>query len=217
MKFAREFVTSTVVGGVFIVVPVYLAILLLLKGMQSAAKLVRPFAALVPDWMPAERLFSLLLVLVVCFAVGLAVRTRGGRAVRERLERVFFERLPGYGLLRSLTQRLAGDGEENAWQPALVEIEDALVPGFIIEEIDDGRFTVFVPSVPTPLAGAVYVLDRARVHPLDVPFTQAIRSISRWGAGSRELVAAMRDAAPAPGRPAAAAAVDRAPSTPTGV
>jgi len=30
---------------------------------------------------------------------------------------------------------------------ALVEIEDALVPGFIIEEFEDGRYTVFVPSI----------------------------------------------------------------------
>ena len=37
MKHARELVTSTVIGGVFIVVPVYLAVLLLLKGMKSAA------------------------------------------------------------------------------------------------------------------------------------------------------------------------------------
>jgi uncharacterized membrane protein len=192
MKYAREFVTSTVVGGLFIVVPVYLAVVLLLKGMKSVGGLVRPIAVLIPDWLPAERLLSLVLVLALCFLVGMAVRTRSGRAVRERMERVFFERLPGYGLLRSLTQRLAGDNDERTWQPALVEIEDALVPAFIIEEFDDGRFTVFVPSVPTPLAGAVYVLRRERVHLLDVPFTQAIRSVSRWGAGSKDLVAAMR-------------------------
>jgi uncharacterized membrane protein len=66
------------------------------------------------------------------------------------------------------------------------------VPAFIIEELDDGRYTVFVPSVPTPLAGAVYVMARERVHPLDVPMTQALVAISRWGSGSRELVAAMR-------------------------
>ncbi len=191
MKAVREFVTSTVVGGLFIVVPVYLAVLLLLKGMQSAAKLVRPFAAMVPDWLPAERFFSLLLVLLFCFAVGFVVRTRTGRAARERLERVFFERLPGYGLLRSLTQRLAGDTAEAAWQPALVEIEDALVPAFIIEALADGRYTIFVPSVPTPFAGAVYVLDGARVHAVDVPFTQAVRTISRWGSGAGDLVAAM--------------------------
>jgi len=192
MKYAREFVTSTVVGGLFIVVPVYLAVVLLLKGMKSVGGLVRPIAVLIPDWLPAERLLSFLLVLALCFLVGMAVRTRSGRAVRERMERIFFERLPGYGLLRSLTQRLAGDDEERTWQPALVEIEDALVPAFIIEEFDDGRFTVFVPSVPTPLAGAVYVLRRERVHLLDIPFTQAIRSVSRWGAGSKNLVAAMR-------------------------
>ena len=161
--------------------------------MKSVASLVRPLAVLVPDWIQAERLFSLVLVLALCFLVGLAVRTRAGDAVRERMEMVFFDRLPGYSLVRSLTQRMAGDSDEHAWQPALVEIEDALVPAFIIEELNDGRLTVFVPSVPTPLAGAVYILRRERVHILDVPFTQAIRSVSRWGSGSKELVAAMRN------------------------
>ena len=160
--------------------------------MKSVAGLVRPIAALVPDWLPAENLFSLVLVLALCFLVGVAVRTRTGRLVRERMEKAFFERLPGYALLRSLTQRLAGEGEEQTWQPALAEIEDALVPAFIIEELDDGRLTIFVPSVPTPFAGAVYVIERERVHILDVPFTQAVSSISRWGSGSKNLVAAMR-------------------------
>ena len=192
MKYARELVTSTFVGGLFIVVPVYLALLLLLKGMKSVAGLVRPIAALLPEWIPAEDFFSLLLVLAVCFLVGAAVRTRAGQIAREKLEKVFFSRLPGYGLLRSLTQRLAEDTDDSAWKPALVELEDALVPCFIIEELDDGRLTVFVPSVPTPLAGAVYILARERVHPVDVPFTQAIQSVSRWGSGSKELVAAMR-------------------------
>jgi len=192
MRYAREFITSTLVGGLLFVVPVYLAVLLLLKGMKSVATLVRPFTALLPDWIPAERLLSLFVVLTFCFLVGYALRTQSGRAVRERLEVVFFGKLPGYGLIRSLTQRMAGDSSETAWMPALVELEDALVPGFVIEPLDDGRFTVFVPSVPTPFAGAVYILTADRVHILDVPFTQAVRSISRWGSGSRELVAAMR-------------------------
>ncbi len=191
MKFARNFLSTTLVGGVLILLPIYLAVLILLKGMKSVAGLVRPFAALLPPGLPAENLLSLLLILVICFLVGLAVRTRLGARVRERIEKSLFERLPGYSLFRSLTQRLAGEGRENAWKPALVELEDALVPCFIIEELDDGRFTVFVPSVPTPFAGAVYILARERVHPLDVPFTQAIQSVSRWGSGSKELVLAM--------------------------
>jgi uncharacterized membrane protein len=92
-----------------------------------------------------------------------------------------------------MTNQMAGDSREHGWKPALAEIEEALVPAFIVEELDDGRYTVFVPSVPTPFAGAIYILTAERVHPVDVPFTQAIQVITRWGAGSGELVAAMRE------------------------
>ena len=192
MRQGVRFVVGALIGGALVVVPLYLAVLLLLKAMKSVAGLARPFAMLLPDWIPAERALSLLLVLVICFLIGVLIRTPAGRAAQERLERSFFERIPGYALIRSLSQRMAGQAEGNVWKPALAEIEDALVPAFIIEEFEDGRFTVFVPSVPTPLAGAVYVLAPERVHPLDIPFTQAAQSISRWGSGSKALVAAMR-------------------------
>src|SRR5262245_59565560 len=192
MKKFGEFVVSAFVRGLLIVIPIYITILLLLKAMQSVMGLVRPFANLLPDWLPAEHVLSLLLVLFACFLIGVAVRTPAGRAIRERIEKSLFERLPGYALFRSLTQRVAGEDEEEVWKAALAGIEEALVPAVIIEESEDGRFTVFVPSVPTPFAGAVYILSRERVHPLDVPFTQALTSVSMWGSGSKELVAAMK-------------------------
>ena len=191
MKKAIVFIAKAVLGGLLIIVPIYLAVLLLLKGMKTVVGLVRPFALLLPDWLPAEKALSLLLVLMIFFLIGVAVRTRTGRMVRERIERTFFERIPGYALFRSLTQQVAGDNRQNVWKPALVEIEEALVPAFIIEEFEDGRYTVFVPSIPTPLAGAVYILDRKRVHPLSVPFTDALKAVSKWGSGAKDLVAAM--------------------------
>lgn len=54
MKYARELVVSTVVGGALVLVPIYLAVLVLLKGMQSVGGLVRPIAALFPDWVPGK-------------------------------------------------------------------------------------------------------------------------------------------------------------------
>jgi uncharacterized membrane protein len=94
MKKALAFVAKAVLGGLLIVVPIYNAILLLLKGMKTVADLVRPLALLIPDWFPAEKALFLLLVLMICFLIGVAVRTRAGRAVRERIERTFFERIP---------------------------------------------------------------------------------------------------------------------------
>ncbi len=126
---------SSLVGGLLIVVPLYLSVLLVVKVMQAVGVLVRPFAKLLPEWFPAEQVLSLLLVLIVCFLIGVAVRAPAGRAARERIEQSLFQKIPGYALFRSLTQQVAGSREENVWKPALAEIEEALVPAFIIEEV----------------------------------------------------------------------------------
>ena len=191
MKRVLQSLSKALFRGLLIVIPVYLAVLLLLKGMKSLGNLVSPFSKLLPDWIPAEELLSLLLVLAICAAIGASVGTRIGKGFRNWLEANLFERIPGYSLLRSLTQQVAGKSLESTWKPALFQSDEALVPAFIIEELEDGRYTVFVPSIPTPFAGAVYVLDRHRVHPVDVPFTEAVRVVSRWGSGAKDLVAAM--------------------------
>jgi uncharacterized membrane protein len=185
-----ESLLSTLLAGLLVLAPIYLAVLLMLKAMRSLSSVVGPLAKLLPHWVHGAHVLSLFLVLIVCHLTGLALRTRLGHATWEQIEKSIFQRIPGYPTLRSLTQRLAGESDGRAWRPALAEIEDALVPAFIIEELDDGRLTVFVPSVPTPFAGAVYILTPTRVHPLNVPFTQAVSVVSRWGSGSKDLVAA---------------------------
>ena len=192
MRNVTGYIGSRLLTGILVVAPIYLTVLLILKVTASLLKVVEPVAKLFPGWLPADEILSLLLLLFLCFLVGLAMNTPTGRATWERMEHALFQRLPGYALFRSLTQQLTGHTEDTTWKPALAEIERALVPAFIIEELENGSFTVFVPSIPTPLAGDVYILPSDRVYPLDIPFTQAIRTISRWGLGSKDLVAAMK-------------------------
>jgi hypothetical protein len=116
-----------------------------------------------------------------------------GRWAREAIERKFLRRIPGYTIVRDLADQIAGDQGQKAWKPVLVEMEDGLVPAFMIEELADGLCTVFVPAVPTPLTGAVFILDRRRIHVLDIPFTQAIKTVTHWGEGAGQLIEAMRD------------------------
>ena len=85
MKKALGFIAKAVLVGLLIVVPIYLAVLLLLKGMKSVMGLVQPFAHLLPDSVPAETILSLLLMLTICFLIGVAVRTQAGQMVRERI------------------------------------------------------------------------------------------------------------------------------------
>jgi uncharacterized membrane protein len=192
LKRFRDFVGNTLVAGFLVVLPIYLATLLVLKAMKTLRPLVRPLVHLLPEWFPAEGGASFLLVLIFCFLVGIALRTPMGKGAGARIENSLLQKIPGYTMFRSMTRQLAGDNRERAWKPALAEIEDALVPAFIIEELDDAQFTVFVPSVPTPVVGTVYILSAERVHPLDVTFPQALKVVTCWGAGSKDLVAAMR-------------------------
>src|SRR5580765_1306411 len=98
MKQAVGFMLRALVAGILVVVPIYLALLLLLKALGSVAGLVKPVAALLPDWIPAQTPLALLLVLFICLAVGIAIRTSPGQAIRSRLEKSFFVRIPGYAV-----------------------------------------------------------------------------------------------------------------------
>jgi uncharacterized membrane protein len=191
MKRFQDFALNAIVSGFLIVIPVYLTILLLIRIMKSLVGFVQPVAVMLPDWFPAGNLLALLLIVLMCFLIGVLVRTPMGSTVLSGFERNVCEKIPGYVLFRSLSQQLTGSTKGDVWKPALAEIEEALVPAFIIEKLDDGRYTVFVPSVPTPLAGTTYVLTPERVHPVNVPFAYAIRAVARWGLGSKDLVAAM--------------------------
>ena len=184
MKSLADLIKTTLIGGLLVVLPIYLSILLLAKTLAGLLALLSPVTAVIPVDARFRQAVAVIIVLAVCLVVGLLIRTRLGLRIKDAFERTVLEKIPGYTLVRGLAKRLSGDQTENAFRPALVELEDALSPAFIIEELEDGRYTVLVPSVPTPAAGALFILPRERVHPVDVPFTQAVKVFSKWGVGA---------------------------------
>ena len=197
MKALAEFSKTTLIGGVLVILPLYIAVLLLAKTVNGLLALLKPVADQVPASVELRQVVAIILLICACFAIGLIVRTGPGLRAKNAFERTILEKLPAYTFLRGLVSRLAGKGEEQPLQPALVELEDALVPALIVEELDDGSYTVLVPSAPTPMAGSVYILPHDRVHPVDIPLAKAIGVFSKWGTGAGEFVHAMREQAAA--------------------
>jgi uncharacterized membrane protein len=192
MRSLAEFTKTTLIGGVLVIVPLWISALLLAKAIAGIFALLSPVTAQLPASMYLRNAAALLIVVAICFVAGLVVRTGPGLRAKNVLDRYLLERIPGYTMLRGLAGRITGREDGDTFAVALVEIEDALVPAFVVEEHADGQYTVFVPSVPTPAAGTVYILARARVHLVDVPFTQGVSVISKWGAGAGALLDAMR-------------------------
>jgi uncharacterized membrane protein len=194
MKTITKFLKVTLVGGLLVVLPVWVSLLLLLKAIKGAMAMLLPIAKLLPQWFVHEKVAALVLLLLICFVVGLLIRTEPGQRFGDWLSQHILDRIPGFALVRGMTRQFAGDKEEQLFQPALVEIEEALAPAFIIEKHADGQFTVFVSSSPTPMAGAIYILQPERVHPVDVPLRKAMVCITKWGAGAAEMRAAIHPA-----------------------
>jgi len=190
MKHLLAFLKATLLGGVIVVLPAWLAVLLVLKALGHLEIFVKPVTSHLPQSVAHPRVIGILMLVGLCFLVGAAIQTAIGARIERAAERLVLERIPGYTVLHSLASRLSDHPETASFQPALVELEEALVPGFIVEQHSGNRCTVFIPSVPTPMAGAVYIIDNNRVHPLDLPAVSVMQCISKWGGGSDKLLAA---------------------------
>jgi uncharacterized membrane protein len=171
MRAIAEFTKTTLIGGVLVLIPVYLSVLLLLKALGAIVALVAPITGGLPEALPLREVIAMLLLVAACFACGVLVRTGPGLRAKNAFERAILEKIPGYALIRGLAGKIAGKENEHTFTVVLAEIEDALVPAFLVEDCDEENCAIFVPSVPTPAAGAIYIIPKSRVHLVDVPFT----------------------------------------------
>ena len=186
-----KFIRSRIVEGLLIILPVGLMVLIFMKVAGFIEYIAAPVTQFLPESLRFPSLVATVILLVLAFFVGLIALTRSGKRFGTYIEGATLSRIPGYSMMKDLTRSI-GKGDSDEFTPAFVEIEEALVLAFIIEVHEDGQYTVFVPSTPTPAAGTVYVIEGARVHLLDVPFIEAVKSVSRFGAGSAVLMKSLR-------------------------
>ena len=193
MKRIVEFIKTGVIGGFLVMLPVALILFLVVELVKIVVLITEP----VTEHLPVETLggievatvAALLLILAACFVTGLVARTQIGVRSGELIERLGLNRLPGYTLLKSLTRGFSSDKEASAFSAAVATIRDSDVLAFIVEEHDNGDYTVFVPTAPTPTIGTIYCLKREKVRKLDVSMAAAVECIMHWGIGSKSLFA----------------------------
>ena len=186
-------IKTALITGLLIVLPAWLALLLLLKVLAKLAVMVKPIASKLPDTINHPQLVAVVVFLLVCLLVGLLVHTTAGLAIGKRLTDNILNRIPGYQALSNITRQFSSVESNDNFKPALIDVEDGcLAPAFLIENHEDGQITVFMPSVPTPMAGAIFIMPSDRVHPIDVPVATMMKCISKWGEGTSELLASLK-------------------------
>jgi len=194
MKSIFEFLKATVGGGFFVVLPVVLAWMIVVETID----LLIGIATTVSEFLVGKglkafsdpELVAVLILVGVCFAMGLAMRTRIGTAIGRFIERLILEPLPGYKVFKTLTHSLGGIDQSSAFTPALMQDSDGTrTPVLAVEEHAGGDVTVLIPIAPTPTVGPLRVVPRDRVQRLDVPLAEFMECYFHFGSGVKDMLA----------------------------
>ena len=194
-----KLIRTTFIGGFLVVLPAYLAILAFNKTVKALIGLVvvllKPISNLLGiDQNAIAVPVSLILFILTCFLAGVILKTRYSVIVKKTIEPIL-KKIPGYLLIRSLTNRVAKLEKSETLGAAFVSLGEtyqSLSPAFLIEKHDNGMHTVFVPTVPTPTVGTLYVIPDNRIFPVDVPLLDMVKFISKWGEASPQLKEAIK-------------------------
>jgi uncharacterized membrane protein len=192
VKKTIEFIKTTAIGGLMLILPVAVVIFILGYLINLLVSLNTTLAKYLPyeifDNALVIMAIAVLSVILICFAAGLLLRTGLGERLTKALDNFLISNIPMYGFIKNVTQRITGD-DVLTLTPAEVNLfgSEARSIAFVIEEIPDNRFAVFVPSSPALTMGQVYILPASSVKMLDKPVRDAIDAISQWGSGMTHL------------------------------
>jgi uncharacterized membrane protein len=187
-----ELLKTTMAGGVLFLLPVALVAIVLKQAMQLVEKIVRPISnylpveAVVGVW--GETLLAAVVLILVSLVAGLVARTNVGRRIMRWFENSLLGGLPQYQMVKSMAEGLAHVESAEGVDPALVSIEGGWQIGYLLEPLDNGWVTVFLPQAPTPMSGNVMYLPADRVRPLGITIGQAMALVKHIGVGSTEAL-----------------------------
>ena len=166
----RNFLATTFLGGVVVILPLAIFGLLANWIIGIIGGFLDPVVSLFPEsWnVTVVKLIAFAIITVLCFLIGLSVRTQIGTAIFSLFEENTIGRSPFSRVV-------------------LVEpfTQGAKMIGFVTDENEEeGIYTVFAPTAPNPTNGYVFILTKEQIEFIDVKSEQAMKSIVSLGAGT---------------------------------
>lgn len=187
-----RFIKTTVLGGIFFIVPVVIFIAIIGKALAITNKIAKPLAEqLVVDSIgdvAVVHLIALVILVFVCFVAGLAAKTSIARKLVQSLETNVLDKIPAYELLKAKTQSALTPEETEGLRPVITRFDDSWQLALEIERFADGKVVVFLPGSPDPWSGSVCVVTADRVTSLDATVKTATKLMKRLGRGSTKAL-----------------------------
>jgi uncharacterized membrane protein len=188
----HHYIRTTLIGGVLVVLPLFVFANLLLWFGDWALTKTEPVAHLIASYLELPmwvgHALTLAVMLVACFVIGAVVSTRFGNRAFNWLERNTMQRVPGYKPVKEIVSYLGKRDQNPFARPVLVQIgEDVHLTGFLSDEGTEGP-TVFVPTGPNPTTGLILHVSPDQVRRIALPGSEVLQTVIACGAGSQRLL-----------------------------
>jgi uncharacterized membrane protein len=106
MKALAEFAKTTLIGGILIILPIYVSLLLLAKAAKGLLALLSPITARIPASVEFREILAVLVLAAVCFVAGPIARTGPRLRAKKAFERPFgFPALRAWGVPHTAAAR----------------------------------------------------------------------------------------------------------------
>lgn len=198
-KKLRRFFFTTVLGGIVVVLPIYIFAALIKIVFAFISGLLAPISNLLSFSNDVNRwildLLAFAIVIFLFFLIGLLVRTELGRQLLAFVEENWLAKAPFYILLRDTVRQILGQEKMPFRQVVLVDVysNGTRMTGFVVDSTKDGSYyTVFVPTAPNPTNGFVFHVKREQLDFLETKTEDALRSVISMGTGSAALFEGMQ-------------------------
>lgn len=198
MKKLQSFIALTFLGGITVVLPIAILMILFQWLFALVTDVIQPLTNILTSRADMRELMAdgivLLLLISVCFGIGLLIKTGVGAWVHRWLDKGLAKFAPGYSTIRDVVVQFVGGSEETSilsGQVALVRLyqDSQLLVTAIVTAQHQYGYTVFVPTAPVPTSGMVYHLPSDSVQLLpDISVEQAMKTVIGCGAGSQTIV-----------------------------
>jgi uncharacterized membrane protein len=192
----KRFIRTTILGGVIVILPIALTFFFLRWVFNFATGLIEPVTRMLMEQSKMQKFLAdfivIAFIVLICFLIGLVVKTRFGRFLYQTLEDKILEVAPGYNLFKETIKQLLGRDRAPFSTVALVQVFGSscstMMTGFVTDEHPDGYYTVFVPSALTPTSGLIYHVEKEYVHIVDSSVEDTMRIVISCGMGSKKLL-----------------------------
>ena len=190
-----KFLKTTILGGLFILLP----LMLLWIGLKEIAGVLEAMAAPIADLLPfppgtfdnlsAPGVVATFLIVGTSFILGVLARISWIRSAGRRFERSVLNKIPMYRMLKIISSTLIDTTSTDVDPALLADGSGGGDPCYVIERHADGRATVLLPWSPASFAGSIKVVQQSDLETLSCSLDEYSRSLSHIGVGVEECLA----------------------------